>query len=56
MKSALRVSTFELNDSNVTIQDFMSFKGSEKRKITNIDFQASNLIPTISAPITNFVL
>lgn len=55
-ESALTVKTFRISDSNVTIQDLLSFKGKDTRTISHINVLASNLTPTDKKPITNFVM
>lgn len=50
------VKVFKLNDSNITIQDLLSFKGPDTRTISNINVIASNLTPTDKNPVTNFVM
>ncbi|WPU64107.1 DUF748 domain-containing protein [Peredibacter starrii] len=55
-ESRLNVKVFKLNDSNITIQDLLSFKGKETRTISNINVIASNLTPSDKNPVTNFVM
>lgn len=55
-ESPVNVKVFKLSDSNITIQDLLSFKGKDTRTISNINVLASNLTPTDKNPITNFVM
>lgn len=53
-ESKLRIRSLTVNNSDVLIHDFMSFKGEEQRKVTDIKVLATNLTPTNSQPETNF--
>lgn len=55
-ESPVNIKAFKLSDSNITIEDLLSFKGKDKRTISNINVLASNLTPTDKKPITNFVM
>lgn len=55
-ESNIRVGTFRLKDSSITIENLSSLRGAEKRKITNINFLATNLNPTEGRPNTDFNL
>lgn len=50
------LNSFALRNSNVTIHDFMSFKGNDTRKISDIDVVVKNLTPTKTKPVTDFLL
>lgn len=53
-ESKMRLDYFALTNSNITIHDFMSFKGDEIRKVTDINVLATNLIPSKLKPQTFF--
>lgn len=53
-ESKFRLRSFTVNDSDVLIHDFMSFKGKEQQKVTNIKVKAMNLTPTAAQPETTF--
>ncbi|WP_408097119.1 DUF748 domain-containing protein [Peredibacter sp. HCB2-198] len=55
-ESPVNVKVFKLNDSNITIQNLLSYKGKDTRTISNINVIASNLTPSEKNPVTNFVM
>lgn len=52
----LRVNSLVLRNSNITIHDFLSFKGREVRSVSDINVLATNVIPTKARPETEFMV
>lgn len=52
--SRMRLRKLSVVDGDVLIHDFMSFKGSETRSVTDIEVLAENLIPSSDLPDTPF--
>lgn len=50
----VKINSFAMKDSSVTIKDFMSFKGDDTRTVSDIDVLATNLTPDEERPDTNF--
>lgn len=50
------LNSFSLTNSNVTIHDFMSFKGKDTRTVSDINVLAKNLTPTDARPVTDFLV
>lgn len=55
-ESPISIQAFRLTNSDVTIQDFMEFKGEEKRQVTDINMLVTNLTPTASNQVSNINL
>jgi hypothetical protein len=53
-ESKFALERFSLFNSQVTIHDFMSFKGKDVRSVDNINVIARNLTPTENRPTTEF--
>lgn len=50
------LNSFSLTNSNITIHDFLSFKGKDTRTISDINVRAINLTPTAARPVTDFLV